>query len=81
MSKRPIGRPKLFKSDCVVSLRLETDAYGLVKEVAAYESIYRGKQISALELIRQAIKYVFEDNERLRDCFKRSRRHLHKSPY
>ena len=69
---------KIFKNSLVVSVRFEADEYQKVQDIAALESINSGKKISAQELIRDAVRFVYGDNERLRECFRRSREHIHK---
>lgn len=71
--KKKLGRPKAFVKDVVVSLRLDRQQYDLLKEIAAVETSYSDKIITAVELIRMAIAFTFEDNERLRECFVRAR--------
>jgi hypothetical protein len=75
---RPLGRPKNFVEDAVVSVRIDKRQYDVVKEFAAVESSYTGRQVTIAELIRMAVHFTFEDNERLRECFRRSRGHIQK---
>jgi hypothetical protein len=70
---RKKGRPKIFKNDVVVSTRIEENEYAKVKELAALESLHTGRVVTAQELIRQAITFVYGDNERLRESFRRAR--------
>jgi hypothetical protein len=69
-----MGRHHLFKNALVVSTRFNEEDYKLVQEIADLESARLGKYVSAQELIRNAVQYVYGDNERLRECFRRSRR-------
>lgn len=69
-----MGRHHLFKNALVVSTRFNEDDYKLVQEIADLESARLGKYVSAQELIRNAVQYVYGDNERLRECFRRARR-------
>ncbi len=71
--KRTIG-PK----ESIVNIRFDYDSYERIKEIARLETVYSGRVITACELVRQACNFVFEDNERLRESFRRARSHLHK---
>jgi hypothetical protein len=76
------GRPRTIGAkEAVVSMRFDHEAYERIKEIASLESVYSGKNVTAAELIRQACNFVFEDNERLRESFRRARTHLHKKAY
>ena len=68
-----MSRKSDFKKTLVVSVRIEEEDYLRVKEIADIESYKVGKYISAQDLIRDAINYVYSDNERLRECFRRTR--------
>lgn len=71
-----MGRPKLMKKSVTVALRIDKDLYEEVKEIAALESLHTGRVVTTMQLMRDAIEYVYTDNERLRECFKRSRAHI-----
>ena len=72
------GRPRTIGiKEAVVNVRFDYDSYERIKEIAQLESVYSGKLVTACELIRQACNFVFEDNERLRESFRRARAHLH----
>lgn len=72
---KTIGRPPKFGENMlVVSTRFESEEYHKVQEIAALESLTTGRRITAQELIRDAVKFVYGDNERLRECFRRSRK-------
>lgn len=73
-----MGRPAEFSDGIVVSVRMESEMYDMIKDIAALESINSGKKITTQELIRQAISFVYADNERLRESFRRSRSHINK---
>lgn len=75
---RKVGRPKGFKKCVVVSIKFEADEFEKVKDIAALETINSGKIVSAHQLIRDAVRFVYGDNERLRECFRRSRAHITK---
>jgi hypothetical protein len=68
-----MGRPRSFKNYMVVSIRFEMEEYTNVQEIAQLESNNTGKKVSTQELIRDAVRYVYGDNERLRECFRRTR--------
>ena len=70
-----MSRKKLFKDDVVVSCRFESECYRRLKDIAALETIYSGAQISALDLIRYAVDYVYTDNDRLRDAVMKMRKY------
>lgn len=69
-----MGRPKKLGEMQIMSVRLEKDVYDVISELSAFHSTYRGRVVSIQELIRQALRYVYMDNECLRECFRRSRR-------
>jgi hypothetical protein len=73
-----MARPTLFKNSKVISTRLESDFYQILQEIAALETINTGRVVTCQELIRNALKFVYSDNERLRECFRRSREHITK---
>lgn len=68
-----MGRPRSFRKFMVVSIRFELDEYTNVQEIAQLESNNTGKKVSAQELIRDAVRFVYGDNEKLRECFRRTR--------
>ena len=68
-----------FENTFIVSIRMEHDLYAMVKDIAALETQFSGRRISAHELIRAAVRFMYEDNDRMRECFRRSRKHQHKS--
>ncbi len=71
--KKTVGRPKMFKETLVISVRFESEDYERVRDIAALETLQSGKLVTANELIRDAVSYVYGDNEKLRECFRRSR--------
>lgn len=73
-----VARTKSFKSCLVISIRFEEEEYRKVQEIAALESMTTGVKVTANELIREAVSYVYGDNERLRECFRRSREYINK---
>lgn len=68
-----LGRKRISKDDCVISLRLDPAVWQKLKDFAHLMSQYGHKVTSGQELIRMAIKWSFEDNERLRDLFRQQR--------
>ena len=73
-----MARPNSLDENLVVSARIEKSTYELMREIAALETINTGRVVTIQELIRDALKYVYVDNERLRECFRRSRSHITK---
>lgn len=57
----------------VVSIRFELEEYLHVQGIAELEANNTGKKVSTQQLIRDAVQYVYGDNERLRECFRRTR--------
>jgi hypothetical protein len=57
----------------VLSLRIERSMHLLLKDLAAVETAHTGRLVFVPELIRAALNFVFNDNERLRECFRRAR--------
>lgn len=68
-----MGRLKTLEDNYVVSVRIEKKIFHLLQDIAALESMNTGKTVSMQEIIRNALNYVYTDNERLRESFKRSR--------
>lgn len=73
-----MARPAVLEDNLVVSARIEKEMYQLLHDIAALETINTGRKVTVQELIRDALKYVYSDNERLRECFRRSRAHVTK---
>ena len=73
-----MARPSTFKDVMVVSMRIEREDYEMLHDIAALETLNTGKTVSVQELVRNAIKFTYSDNERLRECFRRSRGHIAK---
>jgi hypothetical protein len=69
-----MGRKKMLPNTVVISIRLNEDDWNRVREIAALETLNTGRVVSSHELIRQAIKFVYDDNERLRESFRRAKR-------
>lgn len=65
-------RPKL-KENFVVSVRIEKDFYEKMQDISALHTLNTRRQVSVQQLIRDALFFVYEDNENLRECFRRSR--------
>lgn len=66
--KRPV-----FTKQLVVSIRFEESVYRLVQEIAEIETKYSYRVVTANDLIRNAVKFVYLDGERLRETFRRAR--------
>jgi len=73
-----MARPALLEDSVVVSARIESEMYSKLHDISALETINSGRKVSIQELIRNAIAFVYDDNERLRECFRRSRSHITK---
>lgn len=73
-----MARLKSLEDNQVVSARIETSMYNMLVDIAALEALNSGRVVTVQELIRNALNYVYKDNERLRECFKRSRSHITK---
>lgn len=71
-----MGRPTVLDENIVVSARIETDMYELLRSLAALETINSGRTVTVQELIRNALNYTYSDNEHLRESFRRSRSHI-----
>ncbi len=68
-----MARPILVPDSISISVRLESQMYDMVREIAALETLSTGRLVSTNSLIRDAIHYTYGDNERLRESFRRSR--------
>jgi hypothetical protein len=73
-----MSRPTVLEENLVVSARIEKSMYQMLHDIASLESINTGRKVTIQELIRNSIKYTYENNERLRECFKKSRSHITK---
>lgn len=73
-----MARPHVFKNSVVVSTRMEEEEYRQIQEIAAIESSYSGRKVTAQDLIRDACRFCYQDGERLRECYRRSREHVNK---
>ena len=68
-----MGRRPSIKNMIVLSIRFDEEVFSKVQEIAELESQVYGKQISAHELIRSAVEWVYGDNERMREAFRLTR--------
>lgn len=66
---RPIKVPDSIN----FTVRISSEMYESIKEIAALETLSTGKVITTNQLIRDALQFVYGDNERLRESFRRSR--------
>ncbi len=73
-----MGRPAAFKHSLVVSTRFEEEEYRQIQEIAALESAYCNRKVTAQDLIRDACRFCYQDGERLREVFRRTREHINK---
>lgn len=70
--KKKLGRPRNHNLK-VYTAWIEEDMIAILKDYAELETLTRGRSVSPRELIRDALRFVYFDNERLRECFRRSR--------
>lgn len=70
---------QLLHESQVISVRIEKRMYEMLRDLASLESLNTGRNVTVMELIRTALTYVYEDNERLREAFRRSRAVLKKN--
>lgn len=68
-----MGRKKLDPNVEVISIRFPADDINHLREIAALETLNTGFLVTSAELIRQAVRFVYEDNERLRESFRRAK--------
>lgn len=73
-----MGRRPVLEENFVVSARIEKSMYHMLQDIAALETINSGRKITVQELLRNALNYVYSDNERLRECFRRARTHVNR---
>ena len=69
-----MGRPKMEDNE-VVSVRISKKLMNTLREISRLESYTTGKIVHTQNLIRIALEFVYEDNERMRECFRKSRYH------
>lgn len=75
---RSMARPQKLDDNFVISVRIETEMYHILHDLAGLETISTGRKITVQELIRNALNYTYSDNERLRESFRRTRTHITK---
>jgi hypothetical protein len=73
-----MARPMSMGENMVVSVRIEKETYSMLQELASLESLHAGRTVSVNDLIRKAINFTYSDNERLRECFRKTRTHINK---
>lgn len=66
-------RPIKIPDSINITTRISSEMYDMLKEIAALETLSTGKVITSNQLIRDALQFVYGDNERLRESFRRSR--------
>lgn len=67
------GRPKKFAGDSFCRFRMSDAMYKILQEIAFMENTYSTREVTIAELIRDAVSFVYLDNERMRECFRRTR--------
>lgn len=60
----------------MIQLRWDIEEWNKLKDLAEIESRITGRCVTASELIRAAVKFVYDDGERMRHVFKRHREKL-----
>jgi hypothetical protein len=68
-----MSKPIVLKDPRVISIILEGEIHDLLKELADLETARTGHHVSVVNLIRCALRFVYTDNERMRECFRRTR--------
>lgn len=71
-------RPITIVDSKVLSVRIDGATYEMLQDLAAMESINSGRSVTIGELIRSAAYFVYTDNDRLREAFRRSRVSVHR---
>lgn len=73
-----MARRNFLNDALVVSCKIERNMLSMLHDLAALETLHSGRTVSVQELIRNALSYVYTDNERLRESFRKSRSHISK---
>lgn len=73
-----MARPQALDDNLVVSTRIEKEMYQMLNDIASLETMNTGRKVTIQELIRNSLKYTYGDNDRLRECFRKSRSHMTK---
>jgi len=68
-----MARHKTVLDPIHVTIRIDGKLYRTIQEIAAIESICRRRKHTVAELIRDALDFVYRDNEKMRECFRRCR--------
>lgn len=71
-------RPKMFKNCYVTSVRLDEQMHLQLKEIASLETSLSGKMVTVQDLIRNSLRFTYDDGERLREVFRRTKEHINK---
>lgn len=66
-------RPNLLDDNAVISTRIEKKVYNMLQDIAALQTMTTGRKVTVQELIRNALNFVYTDNENMRECFRRAR--------
>jgi len=69
-----MARNKEIDNSMTLSIRFNRDLWNMIQQIAVLESERAHKLISGHELIRRAVEFMYDDNERMRECFKRTRK-------
>ena len=73
-----MARPNSLGETMIVSVRIGTDMYSMLQDLSALETINTGRPVTIQELVRGALQFVYSDNERLRESFRRTRSYVSK---
>ncbi len=57
-----------------VTIKLDRQLHEFLLDVCEYEARIYGEPIDIRDLIIATVKYVFEENRRMRECFRRQRK-------
>lgn len=57
----------------LTSIRIPQDMHDLLQDMAIMESMHTGLQVTVNRLLCMAVEFTYLDNERLRECFRRTR--------
>lgn len=66
-------RPILVPNSVVSTVKITQELDDLISDIASIETNNSGHLVTKQQLIRDALKFVYMDGERMRECFRRSR--------
>lgn len=68
-----MARPILVPNNIIISARITKEMDELLNDIASLETHNTDNLVTKQQLIRDALTFVYTDNERMRECFRRSR--------